>query len=269
MKKLDYKSKKWDKELKNLEKVIKSTKGKFVEFNNLSVLGDFNILPDKREYLGYLSSCVQNYYLIACDYYIMDNLDYKSIDYIYLSGISGILADRLGKVDDQNKYQYKCISESELSLYELIATDEIEIDFFKDKDSIIYHIYYGNYDKAQFLLRSIEMDDSIEEGCLYDTIEYLKAIYMAIIARNEELFNEELTKRIQKYRKNMVGYTTIIDVISIALIKMARKAEIDYHLDVIEIPKIFFNNNYQIDKDKVKPQFYDEALEKWYYTAQR
>lgn len=267
MKKLDYKSKKWDKELKNLEEVMKSTNGTFVEFNNINALGDFNILPDQRKYLGYLSSCVQNYYLIACDYYIMDNLDYRSIDYIYLSGISGILADRLGKVADQNKYQYKRISETELSLYELIATDEIEIDFFKDKDSVIYHVYYGNYDKAESLLQSIEMDDSIEEGCLYDTIEYLKVIYMAIIARNEELFNDELAKRIRKYRKNMVGYTTIIDVISIALIKMARKAEINYHLDVIEIPKIFFDNKYQIDKDKVKPQFYEEALEQWYYTA--
>lgn len=35
----------------------------------------------------------------------------------------------------------------------------IEIDFFKDKDSVLYHIYYGNYDKAESLLQSIEMDD--------------------------------------------------------------------------------------------------------------
>lgn len=61
----------------------------------------------------------------------------------------------------------------------------------------------------------------------------------------------------------MVGYSTIIDVISIALIKMAQKAEINYHLDVIEIPKIFFDKNYQIHKDKVKPLYYEEALEKW------
>lgn len=220
-------------------------------------------MPDKRKYLGYLSSCVQNYHLIACNYYIMDNLDYKSIDYTYLSGISGILADRIGKAGNQNKYQYKSITETELSLYELIATDETEIDFFKDKDSVIYHIYHGNYDKAEGLLQSIEMNDSIEEGCLYDTIEYLKDIYMAIIARDEDLFNEELAKRIRKYRKDMVGYSTIIDVISIALIKMARKAELNYHLDVIEIPKIFFDKNYQIDKDKVKPLFCEEALEKW------
>ncbi|MDE7202319.1 MAG: hypothetical protein K2O91_10560 [Lachnospiraceae bacterium] len=262
MKKLDFKSKKWDKELRNLEEVIKGTNGKFVEFHNLSVLGDFNTLPDKRKYLGYLSACVLNYYSIACDYYIMNNSDYRAVDYIYLSGISGILADRLGKEADRNKYQYKRISENELSLYELIATDEAEIDFFKDKDSVIYHIYCGNYDKAECLLQSIEMNDSIEEGCLYDTIEYLKAIYMAIIARNEELFNEELAKRIRKYRKNMVGYSTIIDVISIALIKMARKAEINYHLDVIEIPKIFFDKNYRIDKEKLEPVFYEEALEK-------
>ena len=51
----------------------------------------------------------------------MDNLDYKSIDYTYLSGISGILADRIEKADNQNKYQYKSITETELSLYDVVC----------------------------------------------------------------------------------------------------------------------------------------------------
>lgn len=262
MKKLDYKSKKWDKALKNLEEVLKSTKGELVGLHNLSVLGDFTALPNKRVYQNFLSACVLEYYSVACDYYIMDNLDYQAVDYTYLSGMAGILADRLGKTEAQDKYQYKQISETELSLYELIAVEQAEMDYFRDKNSVIYNIFYGDYEQAERLLQSIMTDDSIEEGCYYDTIEYLKPIYMAMIARDEVLFNEELAKRIRKYRKNMAGYSTIIDVISIALIKMAQKAGINYNLDVIEIPKIFFDEKYQIDKDKIKLPFYEEVLEK-------
>lgn len=262
MKKLDYKSKKWDKDLKKLEDFV-SKYGEFAEIHNLRVLGDSAILQNKRIYFNFLEHCVLTYHNIAGNYYIMNNLDYRAVDYTYLSGLCGIMADKNGEIKDDNKYVFKQISEIEFALYEMIAINQAEKDFFKDKDSVIYNIFCGDYEKAEYLLQSVTMDDSTEEGSLYDTIEHLKAIYMAIIARDEELFNEELAKRIRKYRKNMVGYFPRIDVISVALIKMAQKAGINYNLNVIEIPEIFIDESYQIDKDKMKPPFYDEAMEKW------
>lgn len=53
----------------------------------------------------------------------------------------------------------------------------------------------------------------------------------------------------------MVGWTTIINYISVALIKMAKKAGINYTFDVIEIPKLFFDEIYKIDKEQVKLGF--------------
>lgn len=91
--------------------------------------------------------------------------------------------------------------------------------------------------------------------------EFLNKMYMAIIEHDEKSFNEELAKRIKKYRRNMVGYSTIIDVVSIALIKMAEREEIHCTVDVIEIPEQFFDGTCKIDKDKDKLPFYDEFLE--------
>ena len=113
---------------------------------------------------------------------------------------------------------------------------------------------------------NIQADEEVIEGSYYEAVPALKKIYMAIIEKNEKAFNEELQKRIKRYRRNAVGYATEIDYISIALIKMAKKAGINYTVDVIEIPRLFFDESYQINKEQIKFKCMDgvmEVLKKW------
>ena len=107
-------------------------------------------------------------------------------------------------------------------------------------------------------IANAQTDESRE--VYYTRQQHLKKIYQAIIEKNEKAFNEELIKRIKKCRKNMVGYLTIVDIVSIALIKIAKKAGLNYTFDVIEIPKMYFDETYKIDKEKVKLPFYDEFV---------
>lgn len=59
----------------------------------------------------------------------------------------------------------------------------------------------------------------------------------------------------------MVGYSTIIDIVSIALIKIAQKVGIEYKVDVVEIPKVFFDESYKIQKDRIRLPFYKEFIQ--------
>ena len=69
----------------------------------------------------------------------------------------------------------------------------------------------------------------------------LKPIYYAIINHDEETFNCELALRIKEYRRSMIGYSTLLDIPAVALIKIAERAGIRSFIDVVEIPKVFFN----------------------------
>ena len=50
----------------------------------------------------------------------------------------------------------------------------------------------------------------------------------------------------------MIGYLTSVDIVSVALIKLAGREGIHYNFDVIEIPKGFFDSSFFVDKDKFK-----------------
>lgn len=138
--------------------------------------------------------------------------------------------------------------------------DETNFPIFNDDNNLICLMLKQNYDKAKQLIDMLpdEVDESRE--IYYSKQKHLKNIYKAIVNHDEKVFNEELVKRIKKYRRNMVGYSTIIDIVSIALIKMAKLADVKCTVDVIEIPKMFFDKSYVIDKEKVKLPFYDEFL---------
>lgn len=257
--KIDYKNKKWDKQLTNLNKVIKDLKGKLSgEINITSAYKNLieNREPSKKNYSAYLKSCQRNYASAAGSRYMLDNSDYKAVDYTYLSGLTGVLASELmGEIlDDKNM-------DLQEAIYELIAADYTQVSYLREESGIISCIFNQKYEKAKELLDNIQADEEVVEGSYYKDYSALKNIYMAIIEKNEKAFNEELQKRIKRYRRNMVGYTTKIDYISIALIKLAKKAGIHYTFEVIEIPGLFFDENYQINKEQVKFNCMDEVME--------
>ena len=137
-----------------------------------------------------------------------------------------------------------------------IALDQIElIQDYKDYCPIITSIYLQNNERAKELVERIpeSVDNSREVYYIED--KFLKKIYLAILQKDENMFNEELVNRIKKLRSNMVGYLTIIDIISICLIKLGNKQGLNCKFNVIEIPEYFVNSE-GVDFTKYKlPDF--------------
>lgn len=261
--KLEYKGKKWDKEVARIQKYLKEIKGVFNN-NELFTINEF-LNTKVKDYLRLYCCLSNNYECMAAHHYLNDVMSHEVIKYTYFSGYAMLITKCL--YEQGVRTEYNVIIENAIkdgmdyALFQLIAVDEIENPYIKILDNnLIMLMYYQKYEQARLVLSQLpdELDESRE--VYYVRPECLKKIYMAIIEHDEKSFNEELAKRIKKYRRNMVGYSTIIDVVSIALIKMAEQEGIRCTVDVIEIPKQFFDGTCEIDKDKDKLPFYDEFL---------
>lgn len=261
--KLDFQSKKWEKEIIERGKVLK-------KLNNV-LPGTINIENAVKSYkqLTYVNRDYQTFYLaiggnyqgIADAYYLKDNENKACIDYLYLSGLAELIAELLEERPIEEQRRHKNFSELDIAVYKLIATGQELPDCIKEKDSVPVCIWNGDLEKAKRLLEQVNEVTEVVHGSQYKLIKYLKMIFLAILKNDEELFNKELENRIRKYRKNMVGYSVFIDEVSIALIKLAKERGIDCGINVIEIPQMFFDNDYQIDKEQVRLPFYEEVLE--------
>lgn len=258
--KIEYSSKKWSKEVERFKKVLNEI-GDYTK-NEHMFIKKFNESPTK-DYLDFYNCLYCTYEGMARYSYLNDLSNTKCLDYTYLSGLALICVKKMYDSGIRTEYNFtveESLAEFDYALYELIAVGETDIPIFKEDDNLICLMVNQNYDKAKQLINMLpdEVDESKE--VYYRCQKHLKSIYIAIINNDEKMFNEELLKRIKKYRKNMVGYSTIIDIVSIALIKMASLVGIKCTVDVIEIPKMFFNDSYVINKETVKLPFYDEFL---------
>ncbi len=259
--KIDYSSKKWPKEVENVKKFLKEIGGDF-SINEQTLIKRFNESSTKN-YLSFYNGLYNTYESMARYYYLNDVANTKCIDYTYLSGLALLCVKRMYDNGIRTEYNFTVedsLSEFDYALYELIAVDETNFPIFNDDDNLICLMVNQNYDKAKQLIDLLPDQADESKEVYYSKQKYLKNIYKAIVTHDEKIFNEELVKRIKKYRKNMVGYSTIIDIVSIALIKMAKLADIKCIVDVIEIPKMFFDKSYAIDKETVKLPFYDKLL---------
>ncbi len=262
--KLEYKGKKWDKEVDRIQKYLKEINGAF-DTNELSTINKF-LNSQGKDYLRLYNSLSLNYERMAAYHYLIDLTSYEVIKYTYFSGYAMLITKCLYEQGVRTEYnvivENNIIDGMDYALFQLIAVDEIENPYIKILDNdLIMLMYYQKYEQARSVLDQLSDDPDESNEVYYVGPEFLKKIYMAIIEHDEKSFNEELAKRIKKYRRNMVGYSTIIDVVSIALIKMAEREGIHCTVDVIEIPKQFFYGTCEIDKDKDKLPFYDEFLE--------
>lgn len=261
--KLDYESKKWIKEVDKFNKFKKEVGGRFNK-NELATIDKF-LKSQNKDYLRLYSRLSGTYERIATYLYLEDLNNKKCIDYTYLSGIALIHTKKMydyGINTEKGTIVENCIQEIDFALYEMIACDEVNVPYLKEDDNnLISLVLHQKYEKAKEILCELPNDVDDSNEVYYISTIFLKQIYLAIINHDERMFNEELVKRIKKYRKNMVGYSTIIDIVSIALIKMAKLAGIKCTIDVIEIPKIFFDETYVVDKETTKLPFYDEFLE--------
>ena len=65
---------------------------------------------------------------------------------------------------------------------------------------------------------------------------------------DEQAWNEQLAKRINQYRKRPSDYQPVVDFVSISLIKMAQKLNLQCQFKVEEIPEYFFESIHIIER---------------------
>lgn len=264
--KLDYKGKKWDKEVANFQKFKKSVNGELnkTELYHISVFEKSGC----KDYLT-LYSLLSGCYDLMAGYCYMDSIESDElVKYEYLSGNAFFLTKilfvkgvRSGNENRDKITENIIIRDLDSALFRMIAVDEAESPLTQsEKENLIMLMYNKEYDKAKEILDQITDSPDDSKEVYYVASEFLKPIYMAIINNDEKAFNEELAKRIKKYRKNMVGYSTIIDVTSVALIKIAARSGIACTVDTIEIPKQFFGKDLTVLKSDCKLPYYDEFL---------
>lgn len=87
------------------------------------------------------------------------------------------------------------------------------------------------------MMASEEPDESQEAYFIH--LPYLKRIYLAMLNGDEQAWNEQLAKRINQYRKRPSDYQPVVDFVSISLIKMAQKLNLQCQFKVEEIPEYF------------------------------
>ena len=259
---IQYKTRKWLKEVENFKRFKTCLNEKFNN-NELNIIEEFK-QSGCLDYLR-LYNCLAGDYRCMSEYHYLNNSESDEFQtYIFLSGLASLVTLYLHKKGVKTKYNQIVIdslNNIDYSLFQLIAVDKVDNVFIKnEEDNLIMLMYNQEYDKAKMILDNLPEIEDVQNEIYYIKPVFLKEIYRSIIEQNEDRFNECLANRIKKYRKNMVGYSTIIDIASVALIKMAEKEGIHCTVDVIEIPKLFFDKTHMINKDEVKLPYYDEFL---------
>lgn len=264
--KLEYQSTKWNKEVAKFQEFKKSVKGNFD--NNENYVIDEFLKTGSEDFLRLYNNLAGVYERMST-YYYLDDIECKKIkEYVYLSGVAGILSWRLYKKDARTSYN-KIVEDSineniDYALFQLIAVDELDLQYLTgEENNIIILMYLQKYEQAKIALDLLPDNINVSVEWYYKKPQFLKGIYTAIIEHDEKKFNEELVARIKKYRKNMVGYSVIMDIVSVALIKMAEREGLRCTVDVIEIPRQFFEDTYLINKDIVKLPYFDEFNAKY------
>lgn len=289
MKKLDYKSKKWDKEWIRHEKVykqyfndkmgIKLKKDDPIP-NYRDVVVSFHTFkgsPKEQPYKELHELCSLNlkYEIISSKIYNHNQEDTSCIREVYLSGLVGVVGEALfnrlprNSIDDFRKieeltYGGSLYIQYSISLYKLIVTNQTHYSCFKSQDNIIVNLWNGEFEKASKYLDTIELITELEIGNMYYSEQRLKQIMISLIQRDEIKLKEELISRIRKYRQNGDGYLTAIDFVSIAFIKMAKKHGMNIEIDIIETPKFFFDDKLiemELKKVEISP-FIQEQIDK-------
>lgn len=259
--KLEYKGKKWDKEVAAYRKMINATKA--INKNELFTIKKF-LDGNSKDYLRLFSRLSSNYERMATYYYLEDVNSEEVKKYTYLSGYALLLTKCLyekGLRTEYNDIIEHTIKNIDFAIYQLIAAEGIDNPYIStQEDQLPMLVYHRKYEQAKSLLEQLADKPDEAKEIYYVRPEFLKQIYMAIIEHDEARFNEELAIRITKYRKNIVGYSTIIDVVSVALIKMAEREGLRCSVNVIEIPTLFFDKTNNIDLTKEKLPYFDDFL---------
>ncbi len=269
MVKIQYKYRKWDKEVKE------STAVKAIElqYKNIQTTIDLYLNPEKfkEEVIRNLRICDPasfydllggTYFLLANDMYLLESDTDASIGYLYLyvkslarsyelelSGVT-ITNPAIEGIHSQKR-------ELEQISFAAAAIGRLEL-FEKYGDGIGFELikamYHKDYDKARQLAEELPNTEEMYEK--YKRFEsyyygscYMKDLYLSILNKDEKAFNEALIRRLKNVR---TGYVMPIDIVSISMIRFAKNVGLECKFDAIEIPKALCADDLFIDEEKYK-----------------
>lgn len=247
MKKVEYKSSKWDKEMKRLNDARKACRNDYY-INTRYVYDKFK----KAEYKDYiwLYGCFVTGFQIIARYHLVDKSYQQVINSTFLSARSWLLfKDFVEKgINTSATFVTDELAGYEHTVCKLIAIDQLKNFDKETENSITANLFNKNEAKAKLMIDEIPDGGEKKESVYYTNPIFLKEAYKAILNKDTEKFNDALIKRIKRYRKNMVGYSTIIDYVSIALIKIAQSCGMEKVIDIVEMPECFWEP-IQIDEN--------------------
>lgn len=269
MLKIQYKYRKWDKEVKER----KSVNALENDCKNIKTKIDLYLYPEmfKNEFIynyrihdstSFFDQLGLSYFILACDKYILENDAEASIGYLYLYvkalarsyelELSGVVITNpaIESIHSQKR-------DLEQISFAAAAIGKFEL-FEKYGDGIgcelIKAMYHKDYDKARQLVEELPNTEEMYEK--YKHFEsyyygscYMKDLYLSILNSDEKAFNDALIRRLKNVR---TGYVMPIDIVSISMIRFAKSVGLECKFDVIEIPKALCADDLFIDEEKYK-----------------
>lgn len=266
--KLAYQSSKWEKERQNNEKRYIADKGKFVAQASMESLIKRGLAQsaDSRDYVRYYSSFSLKYKILAGRTYLRNNSDSQVIHYTYLSGMAAIfaylfdiahLAVNRDKTDQENM-----VKNFSYGLLQLFAVQNYLPQCLSSLEHPYVQMLLGNFEKAVELLPTTLSEYDAAQPYAVLMSDAGRLTVQAIAEKDEKALNNQLVQHIKNERKWPVGYSIFVDAYSIAYIKLARLNNMNCGLDVIEVPKMFFDDAAcKIDISEIKLPFFDDAVE--------
>lgn len=265
-KKLDYQSIKWDKELKKTSKILKQL-GESPSIQRIKRYCRYfqDALAAKRDYHTFYSNLHLTYKILANEYYLLNNEDEQCIEYMYLSSMAGILAnvfDTPESLRERNETDtVNLVEDFSSAVRQRYSLDQPFPKCIQNMDHIYVQLFQGNFEKVNELLQKVNRAYDPEKPDEFWLSKSESELVQSILKSDEKALQKALIKHIKEYRKQPIGYSTFIDIYSIAFIKLANKYGMNCDIDIIEIPKMFFDqDSCKMDKDKIKVPFFDEAI---------
>ena len=266
--KLAYQSSKWEKERQNNEKRYIANKGKFAAQTNMEGVIKRGLAKpaDCRDYVSYYSLFSLSYKILAGRTYLRNNSDSQVIRYTYLSGMAAIFAYLFDiarpAVNRDKTDQVNMVRDFSYGLLQLFSVQNNIPQCLSSLEHPYVQMLLGNFEKAVELLPSTvtEYDAAHPYAVLMSDEACLTVQAMA--EKDEKALNNRLVQHIKNERKWPAGYSVFVDEYSIAYLKLTRLNHMACELDVIEVPKMFFDDAVcKIDTSETKLPFFDDALE--------
>ena len=269
MHKIQYKYRRWDKEVKELSDI----KAIELEHQDIQTTIDLYLNPEKfseevirdiriRDSASFFNQLGLSYFILSGNKYMLKDDTDASIGYLYLyvkalaksyeleaSGIKIQNPAIEGRHSQKKDLEWISFAAAAIGRFELFEKygDGIGCELIKA-------MYHKDYDKARQLAEELPNTEEMYEK--YKRFEsyyygscYMKDLYLSILNRDEKAFNDALIRRLKNVR---TGYVMPIDIVSISMIRFAKSVGLECKFEAIEIPKALCADELLIDEEKYK-----------------